>query len=69
MEQARRLSFGKVAELYEQTRPSYPAELVAELISIARLSASERLLEVGAGTGKATISWSRTSHGSASHAR
>ena len=55
MARVRRLSFGKVAELYDRTRPSYPSALVADVISIADLAASERLLEVGAGTGKATV--------------
>ncbi len=55
MEHARRLSFGKVAELYDKTRPSYPPALVEKLISVTELGPSERLLEVGAGTGKATI--------------
>ena len=55
MARARRLSFGEVAELYDRTRPSYPSALVADVISIADPGASERLLEVGAGTGKATI--------------
>ncbi|MBV8990542.1 MAG: methyltransferase domain-containing protein [Solirubrobacterales bacterium] len=55
MKQARRLSFGKVAELYDRTRPSYPAALVEELIALAGLGQGERLLEVGAGTGKATL--------------
>lgn len=55
MKEARRLSFGKVAELYDRTRPSYPEALVQTLISTAELGPSERLLEVGAGTGKATI--------------
>jgi 16S rRNA A1518/A1519 N6-dimethyltransferase RsmA/KsgA/DIM1 with predicted DNA glycosylase/AP lyase activity len=43
------------SELYDRTRPSYPSALVADVISIADLGASERLLEVGAGTGKATL--------------
>ncbi|MBV8998905.1 MAG: hypothetical protein JO304_07590, partial [Solirubrobacterales bacterium] len=46
MKQARRLSFGKVAELYDRTRPSYPAALVEELIALAGLGQGERLLEV-----------------------
>lgn len=50
----RRLAFGRVAELYEQARPSYPQQLVDEVIAYAELSPGERILEVGAGTGKAT---------------
>jgi SAM-dependent methyltransferase len=47
----RRLSFGEVADLYDEARPSYPAALVEDVIA---LSTPARALEVGAGTGKAT---------------
>jgi hypothetical protein len=45
-------SFGAVAQLYDQARPSYPAELFAHL---AGHLPGPRVLEVGAGTGKATV--------------
>ena len=44
-------SFGAVAQLYDKARPGYPAELFAQL---GGLLAGSRVLEVGAGTGKAT---------------
>jgi SAM-dependent methyltransferase len=50
----RRLSFGGVAQLYEEARPGYPEALVDEVLDYARLGAGEPVLEVGAGTGKAT---------------
>src|SRR5260221_6997285 len=50
----RRLSFGEVAELYDRVRPSYPAELVDDVLSFSSAAAGDRALEVGAGTGKAT---------------
>lgn len=51
----RRLSFGGVAELYDQWRPSYPAALVDDVIALARGAGEPvRAVEVGAGTGKAT---------------
>jgi SAM-dependent methyltransferase len=49
----RRLLFGEVAELYDESRPGYPAALIDELL--AGVPAGARVLEVGAGTGKATI--------------
>jgi SAM-dependent methyltransferase len=51
----RRLTFGEVAEQYDRSRPSYPAELVDDVLEVAQVGPSERVLEVGAGTGKATI--------------
>jgi protein-L-isoaspartate O-methyltransferase len=49
-----RLAFGRVAELYDRARPSYPAAVVDELIEFAQLRPGDRALEVGAGTGKLT---------------
>jgi len=50
----RRLVFGEVAELYDRVRPSYPRDLIDDVVSFAELEAGSRLLESGAGTGKAT---------------
>ena len=57
MQRELRLSFGEVAELYELARPSYPAELVDDVIAFAFAGhgTAGRALEVGAGTGKATV--------------
>jgi SAM-dependent methyltransferase len=52
---SRRLAFGDVAELYDRARPSYPAELVDDVVGLAGLASGGRALEVGAGTGKATL--------------
>lgn len=46
--------FGKIAELYDEVRPEYPPQLVADVIEWSRLPADGRLLEIGCGTGKAT---------------
>jgi SAM-dependent methyltransferase len=51
----RRLVFGEVAELYDRYRPSYPPALVDDLVAMARLNGSQPVLDVGAGTGKATV--------------
>jgi SAM-dependent methyltransferase len=48
-ERRRAESFGSLAELYDRYRPSYPGELVDDLMS---LGASD-VLDVGCGTGKA----------------
>jgi SAM-dependent methyltransferase len=54
-EEVRRLAFGAVAELYDEARPSYPQTLVDDVIAFAGVEPPERILEVGAGTGKATV--------------
>jgi SAM-dependent methyltransferase len=46
------LRFGEVAELYERRRPGYPDQLFADVLDAAGPPAT--VLEVGAGTGKAT---------------
>ena len=51
----RRTSFGGVAALYDRARPSYPPELVDDVLALAPMAADPRALEVGAGTGKATM--------------
>lgn len=46
--------FGQVARRYQRVRPDYPAELVDDVVSYAGGPATVAL-EVGAGTGKATV--------------
>jgi SAM-dependent methyltransferase len=50
-----RETFEEVPELYDRARPSYPAELFDHLTALAGLRAGDRALELGPGTGKATI--------------
>ena len=54
-----RATFDSAARLYHQARPDYPGELLGELVRLAGLRAGSRLLEVGCGTGKATIPLAR----------
>jgi SAM-dependent methyltransferase len=51
----RRLAFGQVAELYDRVRPSYPAALVDDVLEFAEVHPGDVVVEVGAGTGKATV--------------
>lgn len=48
-------SFDGVADLYDRYRPSYPAELIEDILSISDIPPDSRILEIGCGTGKATI--------------
>jgi protein-L-isoaspartate O-methyltransferase len=66
MPRERRLAFGEVAELYDRARPSYPAALVDDVLELAALRPGQRALEVGAGTGKATVLFAQ--RGAAVHA-
>jgi trans-aconitate methyltransferase len=43
-----------VAELYDRARPSYPAGAIDALLAHGALAPGDRVIEVGAGTGKAT---------------
>ncbi len=52
-------SFDTVASLYDQYRPGYPQELVDDLIALINLPKGSRILEIGSGTGKATILFAR----------
>jgi SAM-dependent methyltransferase len=50
-----RTTFGSVAEQYDRARPSYPAAIFDDLAEIAGLEPGARVIEVGPGTGKATV--------------
>jgi SAM-dependent methyltransferase len=50
-----RLAFGRVAELYDRARPSYPAAAIDVVVQHGALGAGTEVVEVGAGTGKATV--------------
>jgi SAM-dependent methyltransferase len=54
-----RATFDSVAWLYHHARPAYPDGLFDELVSLAGLRPGARLLEIGCGTGLATISLAR----------
>jgi SAM-dependent methyltransferase len=54
-ERTQRLVFGEVADLYDRHRPGYPEELFDELMKFAQLGPGDPALEIGAGTGKATV--------------
>ncbi|WP_329384645.1 class I SAM-dependent methyltransferase [Streptomyces sp. NBC_01716] len=48
-------TFDEDAELYDRARPGYPPELFDDLDALAGTGPGRRVLEVGAGTGKATV--------------
>ncbi|AVT33685.1 SAM-dependent methyltransferase [Plantactinospora sp. BC1] len=50
-----RTTFGQDAELYDQCRPGYPHQLFTDLVTLADLGPPARVLEIGCGTGQATL--------------
>ncbi len=50
-----RATFTEDAELYHRARPGYPEALFDELARIAALRPGARILEIGCGTGQATL--------------
>jgi SAM-dependent methyltransferase len=55
IDRTRRSVFGTTAELYAEARPSYPPELVADVLRLSGIPAEARILEIGCGTGHATL--------------
>ena len=55
----RRTTFGEDAELYDRVRPGYPEPLFDDLEGITGLGTAARVLEVGCGTGQATVPLAR----------
>ena len=55
LDESRRVSFDANAELYDAVRPSYPDALADDVIA----RAGRRILEIGPGTGKATVVFAR----------
>lgn len=54
-----RETFDGAAELYDRMRPGYPEALFDDLSEIARLGPGSRVLELGCGTGQATVALAR----------
>src|SRR5258706_13838474 len=54
-----RASFNSMAAQYDASRPTYPPALIRHVIERAGLTSGSRILEIGAGTGKATFSFAQ----------
>lgn len=52
---ALRQTFNTQAELYNAVRPHYPPELFEALVEVTQLADGANLLEIGPGTGQATV--------------
>ena len=50
-----RAGFDRAAEDYQRTRPVCPPQLFSDLIDLAALEAGDQVIEIGCGTGQATV--------------
>jgi len=50
-----RMTFDEAAELYDRTRPGYPAVLFDDLTELVDIGPGCRVLEIGSGTGQASV--------------
>jgi len=55
----RKRSFDAVARLYDRFRPGYPDALIGEMVRLSRIPEGGRILEIGPGTGQATLPLAR----------
>jgi SAM-dependent methyltransferase len=58
-QELRRGSFDSVVELYDRTRPTYPEQLFDDIVELSGVSSGGRILEIGPGTGQATVPMAR----------
>jgi SAM-dependent methyltransferase len=54
-----RATFDQVAPLYDRARPGYPEELFDDVVSLSGVPPAGRILEIGCGTGQATVPLAR----------
>jgi ubiquinone/menaquinone biosynthesis C-methylase UbiE len=50
-----RTSFNQTADDYDAVRPGYPTELINDIVTLAALPSPASILEIGCGTGQATM--------------
>lgn len=55
----RRASFNEAASLYDGARPDYPEALFDDMVALSGIPAGGAVLEIGSGTGKATLPLAR----------
>ncbi len=54
-----RTTFDEAALLYNEARPGYPDDLFDDIVSLSGIPPEGRILEIGCGTGQATVPFAR----------
>jgi SAM-dependent methyltransferase len=54
-----RTTFDKAPSLYDEVRPGYPDDLFDDVVSLSGIQPAGRILEIGCGTGQATVPFAR----------
>lgn len=54
-----RTTFDEVAHQYDEARPGYPEELIDDVVALATVPPGGNILEIGCGTGQATVPFAR----------
>jgi SAM-dependent methyltransferase len=54
-----RITFDQAARLYDRARPGYPAALFDDVVALSGIPPGGRILEIGCGTGQATLPFAR----------
>lgn len=57
IDRTRRITFEEQADRYDATALTYPAALIDEIVRLSGVTAGGRILEIGCGSGQATISF------------
>lgn len=57
IDRSRRITFEEQADRYDASASAYPAVLVDDIIALAGLTSGGRILEIGCGSGQATVSF------------
>ncbi len=58
-----RTTFDGDALLYDEVRPGYPEALFDDVVTLSRIAPGGRILEIGCGTGQATLPFARRGYG------
>lgn len=59
IDRSRRITFEEMADIYLETRPGYPEQLIEDVIQLSGIPPVGRILEIGCGSGNATIPFAK----------